>query len=291
MAPLPPLHVERLGSGPRVVFVHGSTGDGRSFDAQRRLADRFSLELVDRRGFGGSSDPKGRVDFDRDALDIVEILGPAGAHLVGHSYGGVASLVAAGRAPQRVRSLTVIEPPAFGVIGDHPAGAVLRQRLEPIFPAPPTMTPSTWDGAFSRALGFPSPDPVLSPPDERNVRSSMTERPPWEAEIPLAAIRAAGVRVLVVRGGWEPLPQADAIGGAFFEAVCDRLASQLDSEVAAFPGTFHGPHREDPAFNDVLANFVARAEAERSVRDDDGATDGDAPASSRGIDPDLEPSG
>ncbi len=61
--------------------------------------------------------------------------------------------------------------------------------------------------------------------------------------------------------------------------------------MAVFPGTFHGPHREDPAFNDVLADFVTRAEARRSIRDDDGATHGDAPASGRGIHPDLDPSG
>ena len=43
-----------------------------------------------------------------------------GAHLVGHSYGGVISLLAAAAVPERVRSLTVIEPPCTKVAAGDP---------------------------------------------------------------------------------------------------------------------------------------------------------------------------
>ncbi len=264
------LNVLQLGSGPTIVFVHGSTSSGESFAAQAPLADRFTLRIVDRRGFGASPEPDGRVDFDRDAVDLVELLGSDGAHLVGHSYGGVVALLVAAAAPARVRSLTVIEPPLFSAIADHPASMALRRRLEPLFPSVDDPTESAWVGRFAAGLGFPPPD---APPDAletRNIRSSMTERPIWEAVAPLVAIRDSGVPVLVVRGGWEPYPPAAEIGGAFFGAVCDRLVDELGAEAAAFPGTFHGPQASGPPFNDVLTNFVERAEAARSIGRDAG---------------------
>ena len=42
-------------------------------------------------------------------------------HVVAHSYGGVISLLAAAMRPEAVRSLTLVEPPAFGVARGHPA--------------------------------------------------------------------------------------------------------------------------------------------------------------------------
>jgi pimeloyl-ACP methyl ester carboxylesterase len=114
------LNVTVWGDGEPAVFVHGSFGWGEeTWREQRPLADSHRLLLVDRRGFGGSP-ANGRVDFERDAEDVAELLAD-GAHLVGHSYGGVVSLLAAARKPHAVRSLTVIEPPALGLVRGNPA--------------------------------------------------------------------------------------------------------------------------------------------------------------------------
>jgi pimeloyl-ACP methyl ester carboxylesterase len=37
---------------------------------------------------------------------------------VGHSYGGVVSLIAAAQVPALIQSLTLFEPPAFGLMAD-----------------------------------------------------------------------------------------------------------------------------------------------------------------------------
>src|SRR2546423_7454781 len=117
---LEPVHVRTIGSGPRVVLVHGSVGNGRStWEAQLALADRFTLVIPDRPG-SPPNPPVERVDFEEQAPLVAELLGD-GAHLVGHSYGGVISLYAAGLRPEAVRSLVVIEPPAFGVARGVPA--------------------------------------------------------------------------------------------------------------------------------------------------------------------------
>ena len=93
----------------RIVFVHGSVGNGESWAKQRVLADRFELLIVNRPGF-----PPGplvdRIDFEEHARWVAAQLRP-GDHLCGHSYGGVVSLYAAAQAPA-LASLTVVEPPA-----------------------------------------------------------------------------------------------------------------------------------------------------------------------------------
>ena len=96
------LHVTVWGDGEAAVFVHGSFGWGEeTWQEQRPLADHYRLLLVDRRGFGGSP-ANGRVDFERDADDVAAVL-DEGAHLVGHSYGGVVSLLHRVRAARPLR--------------------------------------------------------------------------------------------------------------------------------------------------------------------------------------------
>jgi pimeloyl-ACP methyl ester carboxylesterase len=171
-----PVHVERVGSGPRVVFVHGSLGHGSvSFEPLRELADRYTLEFVDRRGFGRSAPREHAVDFDLDAADIVGLLGE-GAHLIGHSYGGVVSILATARRPEAVWSLTVIEPPFFSLAADVPAVRALRERLADLFPAPTDMPPGRWLSLFAGGMGSRVPAELPIGPDEvADVRASMTE--------------------------------------------------------------------------------------------------------------------
>ena len=108
-----PLNVVVWGSGDRVVCVHGSLSWGTfAFRAQRPLAETRSLVLPDRRGYGASA-AAGAADFEVDAQDVAELLGE-GAHLVGHSYGAVVALLVAAGQPEAVRTLTVVEPAAFG---------------------------------------------------------------------------------------------------------------------------------------------------------------------------------
>src|SRR5215475_5864038 len=110
-----PMAVHEFGDGPAGVLVHGSFGWGlETFPDQRELADSFRIVLVDRGGYNGA--PAGAVTgWPADASDLVTVLEDyGGAHLVGQSYGAVVALVAAGRRPDLVRSLVVIEPPCTG---------------------------------------------------------------------------------------------------------------------------------------------------------------------------------
>src|SRR5919109_284718 len=106
-----------LGSGPRLVLVHGSVRAGmQTWEAQRPLAERFTLVVPSRSGYPPNP-PLESIDFEDQARDLASAIEP-GDHLVAHSYGAVVSLLAAPALP--LASLTVVEPPAFGVARDHP---------------------------------------------------------------------------------------------------------------------------------------------------------------------------
>ena len=248
------VNVTVWGDGEPAVFVHGSFGWGEeTWREQRPLAEHYRLLLIDRRGFGASP-ADGRVDFERDAEDVAGLLGD-GAHLVGHSYGGVVSLLAAARRPGAVQSLTLIEPPAFGVArGD----AAVEQLIGNIVAASSsTDDPAEYRALFLQGFGFPADSVVLEGDDLDAARASMTERPPWEAQIPLDEVSSAGVRVLLAQGDWCPAPDsARALAGAAFAAVCNVLGERLNAERAVFPSA-HSPQRLGPLFNNRLRAFWA----------------------------------
>jgi pimeloyl-ACP methyl ester carboxylesterase len=119
------------GSGPDVVLVHGALGDQRQWDpVAAGLAAGFRTHAVSRRHhWPGPMPPAGeRYTYELHRDDVLALLdrleGPV--HLVGHSYGAGVVLLAALQAPQRVRSLTLIEP-AFGSLLPE-AGAGLAEE-------------------------------------------------------------------------------------------------------------------------------------------------------------------
>jgi pimeloyl-ACP methyl ester carboxylesterase len=245
------VHVTVWGDGEPAVFVHGSFGWGEeTWREQRPLAERYKLFVVDRRGFG-SSPANGRVDFERDAADVAELLGD-GAHLVGHSYGGVVSLLAAARRPDAVRSLIVIEPPAFGVARGNDA---VEELIRNVQAASATEDPSEYRAAFLRGFGFPAQATPLAGQELAAASASLTERPPWEAQIPLDALARADLRVLLVQGDWCPAPvPARALAGEAFCAVCDVLHDRLGAARALFPAA-HNPQKLGRVFNDRVRTF------------------------------------
>jgi pimeloyl-ACP methyl ester carboxylesterase len=242
------LALERVGSGPPVLLVHGSvTGARLTWREQLPLAERWELLLVDRPGFRASP-PVERADFEREAPLVAEALGE-GAHLVAHSYGGVVSLLAAARRPEAVRSLTVIEPPAFGVARGRPAVEEFVAAAEELWTEGPE-EPAAFLDRFLRLVGSRPVPGRLSPELERGARLLRTERYPWEAGIPVEALAAAPFPKLVVSGCHH----------AAFDAVCDVLTERLGAERAEIADAGHGVQRTGAPFNERLETFLLAAE-------------------------------
>lgn len=247
------LHVQFWGEhGPEVVLVHGSVMNGEmTWGEQRPLADRWRLTVVDRRGYFPNP-PADHEDFAEDVPGIIELLGE-GAHLVGHSYGGVISLLAAAERPELVRSLTVVEPPAFGMaLGDAEAKA-FAEKIAGHWEQGPR-DPEAFLRGFLELAGssahLPSP---LPPPLMQNAKLLMVERLPTEAVIPLETLREAPFPKLVVSGAHS----------SAFDAVCDVLERELGAQRAVIPGAGHSVPRTGAPFNDRLEAFLNAAEAAR----------------------------
>ncbi len=232
---------------PRVVLVHGSVVNGETtWAAQRPLAERFELVVPNRRGFPPGPDVEW-VDFEDEAVWLEPFLEPA-AHLVGHSYGGVISLLAAARRPKLLRSLTVIEPPCLAVARGNPVVDAYEARSELLWDD--VGEPAAFLRAFLEGVGAPVPPGEFSPALLQGARTLIVERHPWVAEIPLDALSATPFPKLVVSGAHsEP-----------FDIVCDVLEQRLEAERAVLPGAGHSVQRLGGPFNAVLADFVERAE-------------------------------
>ena len=233
---------------PRLLLVHGSVVNAElTWGAQEPLAERFELVAPNRRGFPPGGDVEA-VDFEDEACWLEPFLEP-GTHLVGQSYGGLVALLAAARRPEPVRSLTVIEPPAFALARGLDGVDAFVARLAALQEDGPA-DDDEFLRAFLGTIGAPVPRGRFTPELLQGARTLRVERPPQQAEIPLDVLRAAPFPILAVSGGHEPA----------FEAVCDVLAEQAGAERAVLPGARHSPQRLGEPFNELLAAFVERAE-------------------------------
>jgi pimeloyl-ACP methyl ester carboxylesterase len=238
-----------MDSQPRLLLVHGSVVNAElTWSAQRPLAEPFEIVAPNRRGFPPGPDVE-QVDFEDEAVWLEPFVTP-GTHLVGHSYGGVIALLAAGRYTERLRSLTVIEPPAFGVARGIPAADDFMSRIERHWTSGPR-DPGEFLRGFLDLVGSSTPPGNFTPELLQGARTLMVERSPAEAVIPLDELARAPFRKLVVSGGHSPA----------FEALCDVLEERLGAERAVLPGAGHSVQRLGEPFNELLAGFVERTEA------------------------------
>jgi pimeloyl-ACP methyl ester carboxylesterase len=245
----PALHVETWGEGERVVLVHGSLAVAiEEWEQQRPLAEEgFQLLAVDRRGYGTSPHADGE-DFLRDAEDVAALMGD-GAHLVGHSYGGLGALYAAAHRPEATRSLTVLEPAAFALTLDHPAGHQLFEEISAMWDSDADDT--AWVVAFLKAVGS---DPSGFPPEFLAAALPLVPllrhgRRFWTEELPLDELAAAAFPKVVVSGGHS----------AGFEALCDELADRIGADREVVEGAGHEVQFAGDAINHLLLATWRRA--------------------------------
>jgi pimeloyl-ACP methyl ester carboxylesterase len=236
------LYVEAWGDGTPVVLVHGSLAIGaEEWAAQRPLTDEgFRLIVFDRRGYGRSAVADGE-DFLRDAEDIAELMGD-GAHLVGHSYGGLGVLFAAASRPEATQSLTLLEPAAFG-LGEHdPAARALLGAVAGIWDQ--DLPDEEWVVGFLKAVGS---DPEEFPPEFLAAALPLVPvvrraRPGWNAQLPLGELADAPFPKLVVSGGHS----------AGFDAICDDLADRIGASRKVVAGAGHEIQFTGKTINEIL---------------------------------------
>jgi pimeloyl-ACP methyl ester carboxylesterase len=244
------IYYEVNGSGPAVLFVHGSGGHHAAWYQQvAALSGSYTVITVDLRGFGNS-----RWEADHDARnfpgDIIAVLdevaasgGPSKAVLLGQSIGAAAALRAALDRPDR----------AAGVILAHSLGGLRNDELTALVKA---------DRA--RAEQLPVIDRLLTPafraerPDlaflfrqmgtfntakMQDLRNLNTDGPTAEE------LAAAPFPILILAG------EKDAV----LSAATIRRAGELlpFARVEIVPDAPHSMYWEAPQlFNDAVAGFL-----------------------------------
>ena len=228
-----------------MVLLHGSVTAGwTTWNAQKPLARSFTLVVPIRSGYPPNP-PLESIDFDDQAGELLEVLEP-GDHLVGHSYGGVVSLLAAPKAD--LASLTVLEPPAFGVARGHPEVEEFLAHFADGMPKEPRAYLEFFLPLVGSSLRLSDPLPEWL---EAGGRAAIAERSPDQAVVPFDELAAAPFPKLVVSGGHS----------AAFDAVCDVLEERLDAQRAVLPGAGHSIPRVGEPLNALLASFATRSSA------------------------------
>jgi len=118
------------GQGTALVLIHGLGGQSESWSAQfDAFSDRYRVIAWDGPGYGQSGDfpmDSPTVDDYVDLLNaLMEAINVETAHLVGHSFAGIIIAAFNRRFPERVRSLTFLEP----VIGSGRLAAEKQAEL------------------------------------------------------------------------------------------------------------------------------------------------------------------
>ena len=233
------LQAREIGSGPRLLLFHGAAAPEVGWERQEALSERFSLLIPWRRGYGDSP-PAEQQDFEAgrrgSARTTRHRAGPCGCVLVWGSRAAGCRRPVAGL----FLSLTLIEPPLFGLAGEDPAVQQLLGGLGQLMEKGPEGAPPEVEGMLvlqklSAERGFPPPPPM---------------RPPFEAQIDFDEVRSAEAPVLVVSGDHHP----------GWERTCDALASLLDADRAVFAGSGHAPQRAN-GFNERFEQFLAETAA------------------------------
>ena len=126
--------------GMPLLFLHGFDNDAHVWDEfAPTLAPYYRTLALDHRGHGDSDwDPQGRYDHETMARDVEAVLDSLGIKrvaLVGHSLGGRVSMHFAGRNPERMAGLVIVDCGP-----DLDARGVTRiqletQTAEPSFPS------------------------------------------------------------------------------------------------------------------------------------------------------------
>jgi pimeloyl-ACP methyl ester carboxylesterase len=131
------LFYREAGSGPPVIALHGSAAtSGQWRFLAGCLEGRFRVIAPDLPGYGRSEPLEdGAADLARVAARLVPLIDNCGepVHLVGHSFGGAVALKIALAMPERVKSLTLIEPAAFHLLHDRaPAETRLHAEIRAV---------------------------------------------------------------------------------------------------------------------------------------------------------------
>jgi len=133
----PGLAVDESGTGELVLFMHGIGGNRTNWTRQvQKFGEHFLAVAWDARGYNGSEDYDGELDFSdfaRDILRVLKFYGRKKLHLVGLSMGGRIAQDFYALFPQHVATLTIVASfTGFQNFSEADRQKFLGSRLKPL---------------------------------------------------------------------------------------------------------------------------------------------------------------
>lgn len=100
------------GQGDPLIFLHGLGVSRKDWEPQiEYFCEHYRVIALDFRGHGESGKPDGNYNVATHAADVLALmdqLGIQSAHIVGLSMGGMVAFQMAADAPERLRSMTIV---------------------------------------------------------------------------------------------------------------------------------------------------------------------------------------
>lgn len=241
-----------------IVFLHGIGGHRQHWEDQLAFfaAQGFTCIAPDFRGYGGSDDYEGPLDFINDfSDDVLRTLDHCGveqAHIVGLSMGGRVARWFWKQHPARVLSLTLANTqPGFDALGVEATENFVSARLGPLMAghdiadiatdlARGLIGPGAAPGAYDRVVA--SMRALHRTSYMKTVRASVEQDRGF-------VLDDINVPTLVVAGSEDKL---------YPPALAASMAGRIDGSVLkVIAGAGHLSNVEQPAaFNQVLFEFL-----------------------------------
>jgi 3-oxoadipate enol-lactonase len=245
------LHYTVHGRGTPLLLIHGLGSSGIDWDAQTAaLAVDYQVIAPDLRGHGRSPRPAGpwsMRDFADDLLALLDRLGIESAHVMGLSLGGGIAFQLAVQAPQRVRSLVIVNS------GPELLPRTLGERL------------AIWKRyAIIHLLGMRRMGAALAPrlfPRDADLQRSFVERfASNDKRAYLAALRAFVGWSVMRQLGTIPCPTLVVAADQDYTPVAAKqayVALLPAAQLAVIADSRHALPMENPAaFNRCVLSFL-----------------------------------
>jgi len=271
------LYYERAGTGEPILFCHGIPTDYRAWNSQvEAFSKRYSTIAYSRRhaypnkreGDGADSTIGNNA---ADLKGLIDKLGIAPVHLVGHSYGGFTAAFLAADHPDLVRTLVLVEP-AIGTLlveDQGSSGQMLsllirspsvalsaRRFLKSVEASSKALAAGKGDKAVQMNVdGIQNkPGAFSSMPDSakkmmldnaKTIAELSTKLPPFRAHI-----GKVSCRTLVINGDDSAV---------WLRRIGELTARGIPKgEALSIPRSRHFPHMENPSeFNSAVLKFVS----------------------------------
>ena len=259
-----------IGKGEPVVFVHGTVGDYRIWEAQM---DAFSenhrvIALSRRYAYPNSqivndSTNYGVTIHSQDLTQFLKTLDIGPVHLIGHSYGAFTSLLTTLENPELVKTLTLGEPPVMSFLQYIPEGEKLGNEFvnATFVPAAEAFKNDNDKKAVELFIASVMDDSLYFSNAPKKLQNLMTDNitelkgmvfsenlfPPLEC----GDIKKIKTPVLLIKGENSP---------EIILAITDELDKCIvNSELKILPDSSHGLELENPQeFNKIVLEFIGK---------------------------------